>query len=251
MAKSRSLEPQEVALLTGRLADSAFTGRLADLLTSPLGREEWPEEWPEERPSYRDVFTDDRGRRWSVTTAWDLFDGRIEPVEVVIRAVPPGPLTAEALRRLPLGTRFNEIRQEIASIMRHLAVRHPPWEELTEDERSSWLAFLDAGWGRPHSLAEAERAYRWMIPVDLTDEDRAAALAVADGLEARKGRTLTSDHLHVVADVYRTAWREGADPRRAVAEHFHLSDSGAAKRIRAARDAGVLGPARPGKAGEA
>jgi hypothetical protein len=51
--------------------------------------------------------------------------------------------------------------------------------------------------------------------------------------------------------VYREAHRVGGNPRAAVREQFHLSDSGAAKRIRAARDAGLLGPARPGKAGEA
>jgi hypothetical protein len=239
-------------------ASSPLVGRLADI-TLAFGRSgDHPFTFSEEEADfgYRDAFTDDRGKRWSVKTTWDWFDRRLEPVQVTIQAIPPVPLTAEALRRLPLGTRFDVARREMAVTARGMAAGAPQWEELTGEEHTSWVALIDeTARARGYVLteaelaADAESAYRRWVG-GFTDDERAHAGALAEGLQARKGRTLTTGDLEVVADVYRAAWRQGANPRHAVAEQFHLSDSGAAKRIRAARGAGLLGPARPGKAGE-
>jgi hypothetical protein len=68
------------------------------------------------------------------------------------------------------------------------------------------------------------------------------ALRVADAAGA---------NLEGVAALYREAHALGRSARQEIAEAFDISPSTAAKRIMAARKAGLLGPARPGKAGEA
>jgi hypothetical protein len=68
---------------------------------------------------------------------------------------------------------------------------------------------------------------------------------------ARRGR-LTPEELAEVARVYREAYAAGRPPKKAVVSHFGLSDVGASKRIRLARDGGYLGEARGrGAPGEA
>lgn len=52
-----------------------------------------------------------------------------------------------------------------------------------------------------------------------------------------------------VARVYRQAWSEGRAPTRAVAEHFTISESAAAKRVMRARRAGFLPPTEKGVPG--
>jgi hypothetical protein len=52
-----------------------------------------------------------------------------------------------------------------------------------------------------------------------------------------------------VADVYRQAWRDGRPPTKAVAKHFQISDSAAAKRVMRARQGGLLPPTEKGVAG--
>jgi len=56
--------------------------------------------------------------------------------------------------------------------------------------------------------------------------------------------------LEVVADVYRDAHLRGLSTTRAVADALNVSMSTAKKKVIAARKAGHLAPARPGKAGE-
>jgi hypothetical protein len=156
-------------------------------------------------------WTDRRGRRWRVEIKWAPVAGRAEPVAVMIEASPGEVVTGETLK----GIRFAELadRMRQAAAFAHASVASDPQRDLTAEQRSEYLS-------------------------------------TAELLLAHKGRTLTNDDLGEVARVYRQAHRIGANPRVAVREQFHLSDSGAAKRIRAARDAGLLGPARPGKAGE-
>ena len=52
-----------------------------------------------------------------------------------------------------------------------------------------------------------------------------------------------------VAEVYRQAWQDGRPPTRAVAEHFVISPSAAAKRVSRARQAGYLPLTTRGKPG--
>ena len=64
---------------------------------------------------------------------------------------------------------------------------------------------------------------------------------------SHRGRSLDDDELRAVAGVYRRAWGLGAPVNEAVRAAFVLSRDGAAKRIMAARRAGMLdgvGPKR-------
>lgn len=75
--------------------------------------------------------------------------------------------------------------------------------------------------------------------------------AQAELTNRRRRRTVTDELLDQVADVYRTAVTEGFHaPTQAVGEQMHVSRSQAAKYVTAARKAGKLGPAAPGKRGE-
>jgi hypothetical protein len=66
----------------------------------------------------------------------------------------------------------------------------------------------------------------------------------------QSGRPLSEDDLQVVANLYRDARERGLATGRYLAQHLHISESTATKRIAAARRAGFLGPALGTKAGE-
>jgi len=60
------------------------------------------------------------------------------------------------------------------------------------------------------------------------------------------------EHYEEVAAVYRAAFAAGKHPTKAVADHFGVSKSTAAKKVSRARELGLLAPARQrGVAGEA
>jgi hypothetical protein len=109
---------------------------------------------------------------------WSIVEGRVEPIEVSVSALqrepgtdpPVHPVTANAMRRLPLETILADQRAELAQ------------------------KGLDPG----------------------TEGDRQ------------------------VAAIYRSAWGDGRPVTKAVADHFKVSTSTAAKRIMAARRAGLL-----------
>jgi hypothetical protein len=61
----------------------------------------------------------------------------------------------------------------------------------------------------------------------------------------QRGRRLGQEALEEVARVYRDAWRNGRPVNEAVREAFTLSKDGAAKRIVAARRAGLLADVGP------
>lgn len=59
-------------------------------------------------------------------------------------------------------------------------------------------------------------------------------------------RKSTWERLQKAAEVYRSAYRRGEAPARAVADHFGLSPGGASSLVARARDAGLLPPTSPG-----
>lgn len=83
---------------------------------------------------------------------------------------------------------------------------------------------------------------------ELDDRDSGASLSAVRKARRAARRTITDDILATVADVYRTHVEDR--PTQAVARHFKISDRTARLYVRRARDAGRLGEARPGKAGE-
>ena len=160
---------------------------------------------------------------WAVETDWLPIDGRLEPVEVRVRShdpalegrefsspETPGSVTADAIRKLPIGQMLAEGRQAL----RHL--------------REVWAKQED----------ELGIALPW--PDDLLGP------AVNVG-KPKRGQQLTHVDLEKVAEVYTAAWAAGMPVNEAVRSAFHLSKDGAAKRIAKARSAGLLdgiGPRR-------
>ncbi|HEX7161899.1 MAG TPA: hypothetical protein VF223_11770 [Trebonia sp.] len=68
-------------------------------------------------------------------------------------------------------------------------------------------------------------------------------------LRSRGSGRQTAEALAEVAQVYRHAWETGQHPTRAVAGHFTISQSAAAKRVSRARQAGYLPHTTRGKPG--
>lgn len=64
----------------------------------------------------------------------------------------------------------------------------------------------------------------------------------------RRGSPITRQHLEEVAQTYRDAFQRGDRPTRAVQATFSVERATASRWVRAARDAGLLPPAEPGRA---
>ncbi len=119
------------------------------------------------------------------------------------------------------------------------------------------------------ALLDAALSLRWDSGIfadgpkslqDLTDEDRVRAAEGVKKLEPQieaaarppvRRRTVTKKLLEDVARVYRSAFEEGRPPTQAVADHFEITHASAARWVREARKAGILGPSVGPTAGEA
>lgn len=79
----------------------------------------------------------------------------------------------------------------------------------------------------------------------------AAAEPAAEGASVptpnRKRHRITREHLAKVADVYAVALAEGEPPTRAVADHFEVPHSTAAKWVTRTREIGLLAATTPGR----
>lgn len=137
------------------------------------------------------------GEQFQVIARWEVIGERSEPTLVSIFTVPPRPLSADAIRRLPLGSVLAGMRRDLA------------WE------------------GKVGVGTESDQGRR-----------RRAVARSATG--PQRGSALSSDDLQAVSEAYRRAWREGRPVTVAIAEQFHIAPSTAAKRIMAARRAGLL-----------
>jgi hypothetical protein len=80
-----------------------------------------------------------------------------------------------------------------------------------------------------------------------------ARIYAADKRGGRGRKGLPVEHYEEVARVYREEYataEERPTPTKAVRKHFSIGKSSAAKKVARARELGLLGPARPGRAGE-
>lgn len=143
---------------------------------------------------------DDRGRVWTINLWWGEVDGRAEPISITISGGGRQPITREAVKAIPVGDLVRQSRARFADIY---AKR--------------------AGDGRTRSPERQQGL-----------ELRAAQYS------AQRGARLGEEALELVAEVYRAAYAEGTPVVQAVADACFISTSAAAKRIRAARDAGLL-----------
>ncbi len=176
--------------------------------------------WPGDLEPFRggDVRAARRSDGWRIESRWELIGGRPEAVELKVASPPGTPVSTDIVRRLPLGTVLAQSRTELTKLAR--------------------LANEIAQKVRPPSDCEADVRLRQAWSAE-------TALATVG---PRRGRRLGEAELTEVARVYRQAWSSGDTPvNEAVRNAFHLSKDGAAKRIMAARKAGLLdgvGPKR-------
>ena len=153
-------------------------------------------------------WPDSDGGPYTVTVYFDVDDGRPQCVGVEIRGTTQTPITATSLR-LPLGRLIDESRRQFIKMS------------------ESWLKMAEHGPVPPGFVQEAEEMQsEW------------------GGKIARARRPLYGDdHWTSVADVYRAAWVNGDPPTLAVADHWHVSKSTAAKWVAKARNEFHLLPA--------
>lgn len=185
------------------------------------------------------LWRDPDGGDWLVQVHLAAIDGRAECVGIEFRSFgetqlerwihdelpekgeSTGVVSASLIRTLPVGRLISEAKQTAIRHAELTANPQPLSEETRELERRSGVeGALDA--------FLASRAIR-------------ARAAVLPALRA--GRPPIYDPAEI-AEVY---LRGGAAPTLAVAEHFHISRSAAAKRVARARESGFLDKTTQGK----
>ena len=85
----------------------------------------------------------------------------------------------------------------------------------------------------------------------LAPDDEAAFLsALAEGhTTPRRGKRVTAEEVRQVAEVYNEAARTGMPPFDTIMRELHLSRATAARRVKAARKAGLIEPRKGGTNG--
>jgi Family of unknown function (DUF6214) len=174
-------------------------------------------------PAYQDalLWPDARTGPWLVTVTWANIGGREEPAGLEIRGY----------REEDAWPRVLPARDKGPAVLATTTLREIPFATIVADLRrqraeqhAGFIDFLAAG---PEYQAEADQAALRRL--------RAA------------GPRPTAAVLAEVAEVYRQAWKDGQPPTRAVAAHFTISQSAAAKRVARARQAGYLPPTSQGR----
>lgn len=133
-------------------------------------------------------------------------------------------LTSSLLRALPLGQLLEAAREELTERF--------DFSGLTKETVDSDLI--------PWTQALAAKIEEW----------GAQAAPELEGLGRRRGgRDLGDAHYDEVARVYRESLRDAGNPTSAVASHFTISKSAAAKKVSRARDRGFLPPTTQGRVG--
>jgi hypothetical protein len=145
------------------------------------------------------------GVTWQVVTTWATRFGRPEPIAVTISAPEAEwPIVGNTIRRIPFGKLQQEARQDAARM-------------------EAMFKAKGTGLG-----GEAGEFYQGL------------ETAFGEIAGSHRGRATTQQELEEVADVYTKAWGLGQPVTEAVAKHFTIAPSTAAKRIMAARKAGLL-----------
>jgi DNA invertase Pin-like site-specific DNA recombinase len=162
------------------------------------------------KPPYSSArsWIDRRGRVWTISIDWSDTTPQAEPSRLTVVAPDGNGVTGDAIRKMPLGSIIAEARAGFESFLRH-------------DAQSKALTPAQ----RRHAAAQAKR------------------------FSSHRGVARTDDELAIVADVYREGSKATDEqpfpkPAQAVAKHFDISVSTANKRIAAARERGLLEPAK-------
>lgn len=157
------------------------------------------------------------GQRFDVEVVWVEVDGRMEPLAVTIRSVRSRDSGHEGGAEVPLSSAL---------------LREIPFGTIFKEQRSTGFRFALA-----RSLKAREQS-------DAQTEARAQRQQKAFKAVGKR----TPEGLAAIAAAYRDAHLYGSNPVATVASKFNIPRSTAAKRVMAARRAGLLPPALPGKA---
>jgi hypothetical protein len=179
------------------------------------------------QPARKLLWPDARRGPWLLEGTWGLVAGRWECVG----------LTARSVRRdeeiwakhLPLATSTSEGVPMTAELWRSV-----PVGKVVAEMRRRQVAENAAGVRAAKSRTDVPA---WAL------DDLQSALDMWSSPVIREGTAPER-----TASVYLAAWRQGRNPTQAVAEHFTISNSAAAKRVARARAAGLLPRTQPGKA---
>ena len=182
-----------------------------------------------------DVTATMNGASWIIHVDWIVRDRTHEPCAVTITMMdrdnrsPEAQLTASVIRKLAIGDAIQMARHGHAI---QTTTQQQYWELV--DLRDRLDAALAAGDGDDVMAAELDH-----ITTELERLDTVRETPVGP----KRGSKIADDTLQEIADVYQQAQRRGSPVTRAVATHFHVSESTAGKRIMKARERGFLPPA--------
>ncbi|MGH2462706.1 MAG: hypothetical protein ACRDFZ_03660 [Candidatus Limnocylindria bacterium] len=160
--------------------------------------------------SSQGAWGDVDGQVWTYDLHWRLANGRIECIGLDLRAPDGTAITAAALRRFPIG--------ELMARARRAQLALNQWVARAMPGRREEAIALATAWEQAHAGRSGPKGY---------------------GVE----------HFAEVATIYQREAVLGNRPTQAVANHFVVSKSAAAKWVARARTMGLLPPARKGKAG--
>ncbi|MGI5436195.1 hypothetical protein ACQEV4_01435 [Streptomyces shenzhenensis] len=208
----------------------------------------WPEGWDFEKDHYPDPQLKQVGwillpERFHMVVHWpELDDGKSEHGGACIVGfeVLDGGLEVREIYGLDM-----DLEQWIG----HLVVNFPPqkWKQYASVEITRLLASpkLPEAMELPEGLA-------WIVSKSVRKgiDSRKESASGVEANEGRKRHRITAQHLEEVASVYAQASKVGEPPTRAVAEHFSVAHSTAAKWVGKARQAGLLKALRPKEEGE-
>ncbi len=94
--------------------DVPFPDRLRNVTPHELTSWPLPSELTEDRTERLSLGVTLDGLPFSVVARWQIFEGRAEPVLVTVFTNPPRPVTAEQIRRLPIGSILAGMRRDLA-----------------------------------------------------------------------------------------------------------------------------------------
>jgi hypothetical protein len=196
-----------------------------------LFKKEWWVPWP-----------DRESGPWALGFHWAEVKGRAEciGVEIFFGVLPnrsgkgpafwtlpgrePEAIKSSAVREIPLATVIDDVRREVVKLYEVASERLDSFHERD---------------GEPRSKAYAEEL-----------RSLAAKFEPTAGESGRgRPRQYGAEHFIEVARVYAEAWRKNRPPTTAVAKHFNVSPSAAAKQVARARDLGLLGETKKGTPG--
>ena len=166
------------------------------------------------------VVIDDPGSDYLVTMVIAASSGRLVAEEVTAAARPGGPpVTATGLRTVTVDAYLAGVRRELMKLEGGLLVMR----RQVDGNLTTWSGVAPGDWGRFE--------------------------------ERQRRRRSTVDALPLVAELYKKALESldsdvAAAPTQYVADTLHYSRGHVSRLLSQARDAGLLGPAPVGRAGE-